>query len=372
MRLIATRALKEGAILAKPVYNERGQVLISDDVPLTTRIIRRLSELGITYVYIKDRQTEDIVVEDTLSEQTRHKALKTIESTFEQLKQDHNFQHSFLFDKAAGDFVGVVRNILSDLKNNQAAVSLLSEVIVHDDYIFTHSLNVTIYALALGMEMNLPSKKLEEIGIGAILHDVGKMLIPLKLLRKPGRLSDDEFGHMKKHAEYGFDLLRKTPMIPLTAAHCAYQHHERLDGSGYPRGLQGKEIHLYGKIIAIADVFDAVTSNRVYRNALLPHDGLELLYAGAGTLFDKDMVDAFRKAVVLYPVGLTVYLSDGRSGVVSAQNKGYSTRPIVRILEEHGQELTHPYELNLRDELSVMIAKSDTAVPEQKFMKISL
>lgn len=373
MRLVSTDSLKDGIKLGKPVYNERGQILISDGVPLTGRMIQRLNEMGITYVYVQDPKTDDIQMKDPISETTRMEALDTIETTFHKLNTDSSFGRSFDFDKATKRFTNVVRSILSDLKNNQEAISMLSDVVVHDSYIFKHSLNVTIYSLALGMELNLKEKNLEEIGIGAMLHDVGKMMIPLKVLKKPGRLTDMEFEHIKMHAEHGFELLRNTATIPLTAAHCAFQHHERLDGSGYPRGIKGDEIHMYGKLIAIADVFDAVTSNRVYRNAMLPHDGLELLYSGVDQLFDRKMVDAFSRTVVLYPEGLTVHLSDGRRGVVVRQNKGFSSRPVIRILEEHSRELDSPYELDLSKQLSVMITECDATLSndQMKFTQIS-
>jgi putative nucleotidyltransferase with HDIG domain len=237
---------------------------------------------------------------------------------------------------------------------------LLADVYAYDHYIFTHSLNVTMYTLAIGMKLNLPEKDLEILGLGAILHDVGKMKIPEQILLKPDRLSQEEYEEIKKHAEEGFQILRKIPTVSLVVAHCAYQHHERLDGSGYPRGIKDKEIHFFGKIIAVADVFDAVTSNRVYRKALLPHEGLEILYSGSGTLFDQKIIEAFRQAVAVYPSGITVELNDGRKGIVSQQNVGLSDRPIIRILEEKGIEVNCPYELDLKNELDILITACDT------------
>ena len=164
---------------------------------------------------------------------------------------------------------------------------------------------------------------------------------------------------IKSHSVEGFELLRKAQTIPLLVAHCAFQHHERLDGSGYPRGISDKEIHDYAKIIAVADVFDAVTSNRVYRPAMLPHEGLELLYSGVEQKFQTKIVKAFKHAVAIYPVGITVILNDGRKGVVAQQNVGLSDRPIVRILEENGHTVD-PYEINLENELSIVVIGCDT------------
>jgi len=362
MRLVSTFSLANGDELSKPIYNDKGQILIHEGVRLTKRMINRLTEIGITYVYIEDEVTNDIESQSPISDRVRIEAVNTIKNTFDTMSGSDDVANSFIFDKTGEKMLDTVRQILSEVQGHDEVISLLSDVFTYDDYIFTHSLNVTIYALALGTELGLPSRKLEELGFGAMLHDVGKVLVPQEVLFKPGKLTDEEFEQIKEHSEAGFNMLRKMPTVPLTAAHCAYQHHERLDGSGYPRGLTGKDIHLYAKILGIADVFDAVTSNRVYRNAMLPHEGLEILYAGAGTLFDQKMVQAFRKSVAAYPNGITVNLSDGRKGIISRQNKHVSDRPVVRILEENGQELTSYYEVDMSKELNVIITECDTTL----------
>jgi HD-GYP domain-containing protein (c-di-GMP phosphodiesterase class II) len=185
------------------------------------------------------------------------------------------------------------------------------------------------------------------------------MDIPLDILLKPGKLTQEEYEIIKQHAEVGFQMLRKVQTMPLLVAHCAYQHHERLNGSGYPRGITGDNIHLYGKIIAVADVFDAITSNRVYRQAMLPHEALEILYSGIDTLYDKEIVQAFKKSIVLYPTGLGVTLSSGEKGIVCRQNKGLNERPIIRVLEKNGEDVI-PYELDLKINLATLITSCET------------
>ncbi|MDZ5472138.1 HD-GYP domain-containing protein [Bacillus sp. 31A1R] len=363
MRLVATATVKPGAILAKAIYNDKGQTLLSEGVELGERVLLRLVNLGITYIYIKDPNTADINHNDPISGKLRREAMTTIESTFKQVYKDTSISNSFVIEKASKRFTELIRHIMSEIRGNEDLITIISDVYTYDNYIFTHSLNVTMYSLAIGMELKLPPKQLELLGMGAILHDVGKMKIPSEILLKPGRLTSEEFEEVKKHPEEGFNILRNVPGISLLIAHCAYQHHERVNGSGYPRGLTEESIHSFGKIIAVADVFDAVTSNRIYRRAMLPHDGLEILFAGVGTLFDSKVVEAFRRSVAIYPVGITVELNDGRLGVVSNQNNGLSDRPIVRVLEENGISVC-PYELDLSKELSVMITGCDTTFPK--------
>lgn len=359
MRIVETKSVPPGTILAKTIYNGSGQILLQEGVELNDRMIKRLKDLNILYIYIEDERTADIRYKESIPRELKQKAIKTIEATFQQIDLNASTASSIVLEKASKKFVDTIRQLLNEIKSNEELLSLLSDVLTYDEYIFTHSYNVTLYSLAIGLELDLPEKELETLGLGAILHDVGKINIPDEILLKPGKLTDDEFEIVKQHSEVGFQLLKNVHNLSLLVAHSAYQHHERLNGSGYPRGIKGNEIHLFGKIIAVADVFDAVTSNRVYRKAMLPHNGLEILFAGSGTLFEEKIVNAFRRSVVIYPTGMTVQLSNGLKGVVSNQNHGLCDRPIIRILEEDGQPIT-PYEFDLLKELSVVITDCDT------------
>jgi putative nucleotidyltransferase with HDIG domain len=359
MRLVETSTKLSGTYLGKAIYNNKGQILLNEGVKLVDHLLRRLIEMNIHYIYIQDRFTDDLIPHQALSMKFRKKAIESIEKHFDEFESNRHFSNVLVLEKTAKSLIQLVREIQNEIKNNHDLLALLSDVYTYDNYIFTHSLNVTMYALAIGMKLSLKDHELESLGLGAILHDVGKMKIPEEILFKPSQLTLEEYNEVKKHAEEGFQLLRSISTVSLVAAHCAYQHHERLDGSGYPRGIKGNEIHHFGKIIAVADVFDAVTSNRVYRQAMLPHEGLEILYAGSGEKFDQKIIEVFRQSVAVYPIGITVALNDGRKGVVSKQNLGLSDRPIVRILEDHGQEVT-PFEIDLKTELDVMITDCDT------------
>ncbi|RXJ01805.1 HD-GYP domain-containing protein [Anaerobacillus alkaliphilus] len=358
MRLVTTKSLKENDTLCRPVYHENGNVLIQADIPLSQRIINRLIKLGIGYVYINDEITSDIVVKNVVSEETRLEAIQTIKKEFAEISNHYVINKSINTIHLSKTFTKLVHKILADIKTADDVISILSDVFCYDSYIFTHSLNVTIYTIGLAKEMKFTEKQLFEIGLGAILHDVGKIMVPKDILEKNSRLTAEEFAIIKQHSRAGFDLLRNTPNISLITAHCAFQHHERLNGSGYPQGISGDQIHRYAKILAVADVFDACTSNRIYRKAMLPHEALEILYAGAGTLFDKEIVEMFSRTVAIYPTGLTVYLNDGRKGVVSKQNKFFSMRPIIRVFEHAGLRV-EPYEIDLLKDRHIAIIECE-------------
>lgn len=360
MRLISTDRCQEGMTIGKSIFNEAGKVLIQEGVQLSPRMIERLLDLHISKVYIQDQKTEGIVAESILSDQTKQMALKTIHDNFNIIVKSNPKNMVISSGEMSKSFRQTVKAILSDIKGHKKAISVLTDVCSHDQYTFQHSLNVTIYTLAIASKYSFTEQQLIEIGLGAILHDVGKIMVPYNILAKPDSLNDEEFEMIKKHPIDGFNILRKMEGIPLLCAHCAYQHHERLNGSGYPRGIGEKDIHLYAKIIGIADVFDALTSDRSYRKAMLPHLAMELIYSGAGTLFDYDLVTLFRNTISIYPIGITVKLSNGMTGVVVDQNNQLPSRPIIRILtDETGQEVSELRELDLANQLSVVIEECD-------------
>lgn len=361
MRLISIANCQPGERLAKSIFNNNGTVLIGEGVELNQRMLDRLQALNISAIYVYDELTKDIEVKDVISEQTRREALHVIHNTFQVFFDEPSRWQKHLNSRQLGkQFRQVMTSIIDELKMNQSAMNLLGSIVGTDHYVFAHSFNVTLYTTAVAMKLGLTEKELIEIGIGAMLHDVGKMSIPQEILHKPGKLNDDEFEQIKKHTDVGFEILRRQEEIPLLAAHCAYQHHERLDGSGYPRRLQEPDIHKYAKILAVCDVFDALTTNRVYRRAILPHQAMEILYAGVDKLFVKEYIEVFRDTIAMYPIGLSVKLNTGEEGVVIDYNRGIPSRPIVRILkDEQGNRIDQPYEVDLSKRLNLVIASCD-------------
>jgi HD-GYP domain-containing protein (c-di-GMP phosphodiesterase class II) len=353
MRLENLNSCQPGTKLGKSIYNENGKVLLSEGTELTDRLIEKLQKYNITTIYIEDEASEGIEIVDSIPEELLITAGKEIRDGFKTISElnsnGSNFQGMIKSGRAIRSFQKVFRDILSCLSENKSALNLMATTKIHENYVFQHSLNVSIYACQLAIENGLPLKTIEEIGLGALLHDLGKVYIPLEILNKPGALTEEEYGQVKLHCELGFETLRKIHEIPLPVAHCALQHHERIDGLGYPRGLRDDEIHRYAKIISVVDVFDAVTSPRAYRPNMLPHQGLEVLYAGNGTQFDSKQIHLFRECIAIYPQGSTVKLNDGRTGIVTKYNFGAVGRPEIRIIRnEENQEIV-PYEIDLSE-----------------------
>lgn len=341
--------------LAKHIYSEEGTVLLATEVELTDPLLNRLTRHGIQFIYIQDPRTDDIVVEDLLNDETRVRATREIRTTFKRLMDDAGKKRLVSTYHLGKSFRPLMEDVIYDLSRHPDAMIMLTGISVTDHYLFQHSLNVCIYATMLGLAHGYGKDELMTLGLGALLHDIGKTKVPLSLLQKPGKLTEDEFAEIKKHAEYGFLMLKDEPNVPLLSAHCAFQHHERVNGSGYPRGIAGTDIHEYARWIGLVDSYDAMTAHRVYRDALLPHQALEVLFTGAGTLYDQDKIALFRDKIALYPIGITVTLNTGETAVVVDLNASAAHRPIVRVLEDAEGRSVEPYEIDLSKKLSVMI-----------------
>ncbi|WP_136604148.1 HD-GYP domain-containing protein [Paenibacillus dokdonensis] len=360
MRLVPVRKLQEGMRIGKKIYSDEGVILLADGVVLTAPLIRRLIELDIGYIYIEDGLTEGIHIPEMLQEETRRNALQNIRKNFQRLSETSKMTKGYFH--LGKDFSKVMESILSDVSSQEESMILLMDMNTADQYLYKHSLNVCVYTLVLGIANGYTEVQLMVLGLGALLHDIGKTQIPQRVLVKPQKLTDEEFRMIQAHTDIGYKILKDEPNIPLLAAHCAFQHHERLNGSGYPRGIQGDDIHEYAQWVALADSYDAMTSHRVYRPAMLPHQAVEVLYAGSGTLYEQTKLELFRDRVVIYPPGLTVKLSTGETGVVSRIHRSTPHRPVIRIFgDAEGQTLHTPYEMDLARSLSVIITEVDAA-----------
>ena len=359
MRLISTNVLKENMILGRTIWNEAGHPLLQKNAVITVGIIQRLKHLNIKYVYIEDSISNGIEIEETVPPEVRNNAIKCIQSSFKEVREAKGKQASYLLDKHSKIISSIVEELLAVISNNNEMLMILSDAYIYDEYLYQHSFQVTLYSIAIAKELGYSYEDQRLIGIGALLHDIGKLVISPEIIKKPGKLTEEEFEEVKLHTRYGFDILRNLHSVSLLVAHCAFQHHERLDGSGYPRGLRGGEIHPYAKIIGVADVFDAITSNRTYRSKKLPSEALTIIEASSGIGFDDMVVEAFQRVIVKYPNGIVLQLSDMRRGVVARQNPDNPTRPFVRIFEENGQLLSATYEVSLVEHSDIHIVKEE-------------
>jgi len=232
----------------------------------------------------------------------------------------------------------LVAELANNIVENHDASMWLTQLKSRDEYTAIHSLNVCVLSLTFGRALKLSKDELNELGLGALLHDIGKMRVPLKVLNKPGKLTNDEFEVMKSHPGMGYDLLRNDKSLSAEVLTIVRNHHERLNGQGYPDNLSDKNISYFTKIVSITDVYDAITSDRVYHDGMTPHEALKRLYEWMPNNFDKELIQTFIRTIGIYPVGSVVELKTGHIGLVVKLNESHRLKPVVMLIMNRDKE----------------------------------
>src|SRR3954451_4657809 len=365
MRLMATRRLEEGAVLGRDVFDGRSSAipLLRKGVKLTERHRDALLGVGVHAVYVDDALGEGIEVQQAVDPNTRRRATVAVSQAFQGCKESLS-NGTGVPEAVVSDLQKVAEMIARDIEENADMALALDDLGAADGYTFQHSIDVAAIGMLIGQKLfrergwidhtgrrsyERRDRRLARLGLGLLLHDVGKLVIPQDILNKPGQLDEAEWELMRQHPRAGVEMLRSDLISPLVKV-VVRSHHERWDGGGYPDGLAGEEIHQLARVAAPADVFDAVTSERVYASARPPDIGVQIVLDGAGRAFDPDVVDIFRRVVTPYPPGVEIELGDGRRGVVVSVPQDNLTRPLVRIGWDPGGRSVSPYELDTADE----------------------
>lgn len=363
MRRLSVEKLKSGMVVARSIYNSDGRVLLHAGIILDDVYIKRLQQMGIYSVYVKDDLIDDLNlhIPELISETTRINTIKDIKQNFLNLEKNRKLNIRAVKT--------LVDNILDELLLNSNVLVHLSDIRTFDDYTFAHSVNVCVLSIVTGITLGYHDLKLKELGLGALLHDVGKTRIDKSIINKPDDLTREEFAEIKRHTEYGFEILRQYDEISLLSAHVAYQHHERWDGNGYPRQLAGENIHEYARIVAVADVYDALLADRPYRPSYTVNQALTVLKRMGGIYLDKNCVTALISNIAIYPIGTIVELSTGDIGVVVDNNKEFPNKPVLRIIfDKSSRKLCSPHEIDLSKLSTVVIRR---ALTQEEFINIT-
>jgi len=344
-------------------------------------------KLGIQSVFIRDETTDDIIAPGNIPDTVRGATLSHLRKLFDSFEElgkevrhlsltairiaasSEKFQSVFRNNRAIRRIVSDAEHIVDSLLAGEVMIGLNS-LKTYDNYTFMHSIDVTVVSILIGRHIGLPPKRLRELGIGCLLHDLGKTFIPREILNKPEKLTAEEFERVKMHPHIGFEMVRGVEAIGILPPHVVFQHHEKQDGSGYPRGLTGnnrldissepRTIHLYGSIAAVADVFDALSSDRPYRPALSPENVIRKLRSMAGKVLNREVLRNMLSITPVYPAGNTVRVTKGKYlhhfGVVTRINPERLDRPVIRILFDGNRKRIDPVEIDLaaNDHMSVI------------------
>jgi len=321
------------------VLDRTGRTLIQRGVLLDDYMIEALMNRGVPGIYTAEGEEDELGERETVSEKTleiieklkvQDRAKVTLsESVKERVAQGVSFLYN---NTESEDFIDATNNIAEDLMKsimeNDAIAVDVSELKVSDEYTFKHSVDVATMAMVIGKKHGLSEREVHEIGIAGLLHDIGKTKIPAKILNKPEKLTDEEFEIMKQHSLYGYKILKEKGDISDGILMGVLQHHEKLNGNGYPMGVPDEKIITYAKLLSIVDIYDALVTDRVYKKAFSPRDAVEMIMAMTDEL-DINAMHSFLNSMILYPVGSTVKLSNGERARVVENNPQWILRPKV-------------------------------------------
>ncbi len=363
MRRISLQQIQRGMVLAKTIYGPEGQVLLSAGVGVKPHYAVYFRQLGIDSLYVHDGRIDDIAVEDMLTDETRQEARLLVKEIMEGASQCSSQNYLTFADE---NIKNIVIKIVDELLSNQDVVVNLLDIRASAGYAFAHSVNVCVLATLTGAKLRYNTAQLKTLAAGSLLHDIGYIVIPPGILQKSGALEQSEFALVTTHPLIGLELFKHSSLFTEDSGAVIHQHHERRNGEGYPQGLAGDDINTMAQITAIADVYDALTATRPYRQAYHPNQAVEMLSAWGDDYFNLELVRTFLSFIAAYPAGTNVLLSNGDSGLVIANTPGYTTRPVVRVICTGEGMAPHPspYELDLTDTLDLTITQVLDANPD--------
>ena len=333
MRYIKNEHLKEGMVLGIPFYGLEFEVLKNAGEALCAKDLEILDELGYAGAYVDDELSKGIEPRDIIPHDMRINAVRATCDFFVEAGLRAKNGGAPAKDTREKQ-MSIIMPVIDALMKNQNRIIDVIDLKSFDYYKYYHAVNVAVVSLLIGIESGLDRLQLYELGTASLLHDVGNIFIPKSILNKRGKLTKEEFEIIKSHSQIGFEYLRENFDISIEACMGALQHHERYNGTGYPGKLKRDEISLYGRIIAIAEVYDALTSKRPFRSQSSLSFSMNYMDENSGLLFDPDVFEVFSGLVSKYPSGTCVVLDDGTRCIAAGNSPGDTAAPLLRKLED--------------------------------------
>lgn len=363
MRFLPLFLVEENSILAESILNIRNQVLLRKDTILTAQHIERIRELGIKSVYIKDPEVEAWLqeeVKDVIKPAVRKSAVFRMEQSIKSYmyaadKQKSRSIYSHIGEKLQAELNLVAIDLIEEVLNSRIKKVSLMDIKSDEYYRQEHSVNVAVLSIMMGTKLGLKEDELKLLAMGALMMDIGFHDIDNKFYDHKKPLSAEQWLIVMRHPEFSYKHVKENTTSNAHIKAIILQHHERMDGSGYPRGIKGDKINRLAKIIMVADVYDAMTSDRKFRNAYPHHEVIEYILANAGRLFDFEIATILSRTVVPYPVGSYVRLSNNQKGVVLKNDPLNPLRPLVRTFGVSKYTNKESFQIDLMDVHNVTI-----------------
>ncbi len=333
---IRTDQAEAGMVVASDIYTSSNQLIITKGTKLDERMITRLRFYNIYGLFVYEGVFEESHKEESYIDMLRSTVeFKKFNRSY--VESVNNVEQGFqnLLNSTVGADLQIdtlladTDRIIREGRNGTHIFEMLHGIRDYDDMTYVHSLNVSLICSIFGAWLKLPADEIRILTLAGLLHDIGKMLVPREILTKANKLTEEEYDLIKQHSIKGYQALKDHP-FDIRIKYAALMHHERCDGSGYPNGFKSEQIEEFSKIIAIADVYDAMTSNRHYRKAICPFDVVENFERDGFLKYDPGYLMVFMERIVQSYLHNTVRLSDGREGEVVMINKLALSRPVVR------------------------------------------
>lgn len=328
MRYVPVNQLRRGMVLGRDITAAAGQVLLPRNTEFNEENIAYVAFLGVPGVHVDDEFSRDVEIREVVKPELLTGTVRTIHEFYD-LTVDKKTANAPAEKKMLKGVESIVDSILSE----DSVMYNMSELKTYDDYTYFHSANVAILSGILGSRLGLSRESLKNLIMAGFLHDVGKLFIDPQLLNIPRRLTESERIRMMDHPRKGYEFLKEHYDFPEEVLETVFSHHEWFNGSGYPRGKAGEDIPIGGRIMKVADVYDAMTTKRPYHPAFLPSEVMEYIMARSGLEFDPQVVDIMSQEICVYPVGCEVELSNKRRGIVVENHRGSILRPTVKMLD---------------------------------------
>ena len=337
-RYLSTRLLQDGMVIDQAIIDRTGRILIARKTVLDSFLIEALNRLGITGIYIREGEEDPeeaveispqiiaAIERQTIPDRSKVKLSESVKKRVcEGIQFLYNNPSSEGFTQAANTISDDLMNAITE---NDAIALDIGTLKVSDEYTFKHSVDVATISMIIAKKAGMDSCEIRKIGISGLLHDIGKSRIPNEILNKTGKLTDEEFSIMKKHSLFGYNILKDKKEIAPEICLGVLQHHEKISGKGYPLGLSDTQICPYARILAVADIYDALVTERPYKKAFSQRDAVEMIMAMTDDL-DVSAMRSFLGSIILYPVDSIVTLSNGEPARVVKNNDNYPLRPKV-------------------------------------------
>jgi putative nucleotidyltransferase with HDIG domain len=339
-RIIKVRLseLVAGDIIAKEVYSNTGSILVKKNLEVSDSIIQKLFKSYNDYIFVYRKVSDENYSYNININQIIVKEVEDIIDATAQkfLKQNKD--------------INQIKKVLLEILNSEHITKLLIPIRPMGENVFNHSINVALYALLVGKEMHMPYNRLKVLGTAALLHDIGMQKVPKDIIYKAQSLNEAEKQILQMHPRYGFEILQQKNNFNLEITSIVLQHHERYDGNGYPNNLKNDRIHQMAKIISMCDIFDALTSDRPYRQKFEKNESIEYLLRAGENNYSSEMIQGLVNSISIYPFGKWVKLSTGEIGIIGNQEEEniLNYRPIVIVyIDVNGNELETPIPIDL-------------------------